>query len=102
MGHFQLQCRTKTKVDKGPHAHSSSSRRVNTVDVDSDDSNEYAFVVDGENNAGGCVDMCIGGVVVRDVLIDSGATCNLVNRNTWEALKRQHVRCKSEKTTKKI
>jgi len=46
VGHFQSQCQTKTKADKGPHVHSSSSRRVNTVDVDSDDSNEYAFVVD--------------------------------------------------------
>jgi len=90
------------KSNSGPYMHSVNSRKVNTVEVDSDDSNEYAFVVDGEDIPGGCIDVCIRGVVLHNVLIDSGATCNLVDRNTWEELKRQHVRCKSEKTNKKI
>jgi len=72
------------------------------VEVDNDDSNEYAFVIDGEYIPGGCVDVCIGGVVLHNVLTDSGATCNLVDRNTWEELERQHIKCKSEKTTEKI
>jgi len=102
VGHFQSQCRTKTKSNNGSHKQSANSRRVNTVEVDNDDSNEYAFVIDGEYIPGGCVDVCIGGVVLHNVLIDSGATCNLVDKNTWEELKRQHIKCKSEKTTKKI
>ena len=104
MGHFQSQCRTKSKSNSGPRVHSVNSRRVNTVEVeaDSEDDNGYAFVVDEGDTTGGCVDICIGGVVLHNVLIDSGATCNLVDRNTWEALKGQHIRCKSEKTTTKF
>jgi len=46
--------------------------------------------------------VCVGGVLLSDVLIDSGATCNLIDKATWQSLKKQHVRCKSEKVTKKI
>ena len=33
------------------------------------------------------VDLVIGGVEVKSVLIDSGASCNVMDKCTWEALK---------------
>jgi hypothetical protein len=36
------------------------------------------------------------------VLIDSGASCNLVDMETWKSLKQKGIKCQSEKTTKKI
>ena len=43
----------------------------------------------------------IGGVQVT-VIIDSGASCNVLDRNLWEYLKANKVRCASRKTTKKM
>ncbi|XP_014677981.1 PREDICTED: uncharacterized protein K02A2.6-like [Priapulus caudatus] len=39
----------------------------------------------------------VGGVS-SEVLVDSGSTCNIVNMDTWEALKRQKIVCTSEKS----
>ena len=36
------------------------------------------------------------------MLADSGATCNLTDKATWDSLKQQHVKCRSEKLMKKI
>ena len=39
---------------------------------------------------------------LKNVLIDSGATCNIVDRATWESLKQKGVKCKSRKCEKKL
>ena len=39
------------------------------------------------NGSSGVVDLCVGGVQLKNVLNDSGATCNIVDRATWENLK---------------
>ena len=49
------------------------------------------------NSSSGVVDLCVGGVQLKNVLIDSGATCNIVDRATWESLKQEGVKCKSRK-----
>ena len=49
------------------------------------------------NGSSGVVDLCVGGVQLKNVLIDSGATCNIVDRATWESLKQEGVKCKSRK-----
>ena len=46
--------------------------------------------------------LCVGGVQLKNVLIDSGATCNIVDRATWESLKQKGVKCKSRKCEKKL
>ena len=105
IGHYQSQCKTKCggSSGNGPQMHP-RSRRVNAVETGSDQESEseFAFVVDDTNVRDGCIDVCVGGVLLSDVLIDSGATCNLIDKATWQSLKEQHVRCKSEKVTKKI
>ncbi|XP_068707557.1 uncharacterized protein [Montipora foliosa] len=54
--------------------------------------NYYAFVVKCGGDLSGVADLCIGGVQLKDVFINSGATCNIVDRDTWESLK-QEERC---------
>ena len=110
-GHFQSQCRTKGAGGSGQASSSGpqsrpknyKGRRVNAVEVDSED--EYAFVIEDSLSAhDGCVNMRLGGVTLQDVLIDSGSTCrpNLIDKATWENLKRLHIKCESEKVIKKI
>ena len=101
--HFQSQCRTKGADGRGTQnwPKSQKGRRVNAVEADHEDG--YAFVVeDSTSVVNGCVDICIGGVTMHNVLIDSGSTCNLIDKATWDSLKRQQVDCKSEKVVKNI
>ena len=37
-----------------------------------------------------------------DILIDSGASCNIIDRETWERLKSMIIKCKSSTQTKNI
>ena len=99
--HFQSQCRTKGAGGSGQASFSGpqsrpsqKGRRLNAVDTDDD----YAFVIEDSPDAhDGCVNMCIGGVVLQNVLIDSGSTCNLIDKATWKNLKRLHIKCESER-----
>ena len=50
---------------------------------------KFHFVVKCANGLSGVVDSCIGGVQVTNVLIYSMATCNMVDRDTWESLKQE-------------
>ena len=36
------------------------------------------------------------------VLIDSGASCNVIDQATWEVLKNRSVQCESKKSSKKL
>ena len=36
------------------------------------------------------------------VLIDSGASCNVIDQTTWEVLKKKSVQCESKKSSKKL
>ena len=48
------------------------------------------------------IDICVGGVPLCGLLIDSGAMCYLIDRMTWEELKQKQKKCKSQCTTKKM
>jgi len=101
VGHFAAQCRTKVKSKNVPQRSDKQTRRVHAVDVD-DESDEFAFMIGSADESSGTIDICVGGVPLRGLLIDSGATCNLIDRMTWEDLKQKQIKCKSERTTKKI
>ena len=76
---------------------------MNSIDdnlrAESDD-DEYAFTVGGRNT-GGTINVLVGGVSVR-MLIDSGASTNVMVKGTWEELKSQKIECKSRKCEKKL
>ena len=111
VGHFAVACKTKLPKGRGSqhqHGHRGGAEdsrkkhdKVNQVDESSDD-NEYAFIIDEASTSHGCVNAHIGGVLLSDVLIDSGAACNLVDKATWESLKEQRIKCKSQKVTKNV
>ena len=43
-----------------------------------------------------------GGVDVPDVLIDVGASCNVMGQQTWELLKQKGIKCESPKSAKEL
>ena len=47
-------------------------------------------------------DLYIGGVRLNNVLIDSGATCNIVDLDTWKSLKQEGVKCRSQRCERKL
>ena len=118
VGHFKVKCPKasgNSKHDVGHHSkekgngfqnRSRKNRQVNQISEDPREDNvlaeqpsrDYAFAVkrDSESSTG-TVALIVGGVEVPDVLIDSGATCNLMGRGTWEWLKKHGVKCESQK-----
>lgn len=44
----------------------------------------------------------IGGIQLDGVLIDSGASCNLVDYETWSNLNNNNIDCQSTKSEKKL
>ena len=61
-------------------------KRANCVE----DDNEYAFSVYDKcvlSVDSGTVQLKVGGAIIKGVLIDSGASCNVVDKETWEDLK---------------
>ncbi|KAI8511822.1 hypothetical protein Bbelb_109220 [Branchiostoma belcheri] len=58
----------------------------------------YVFSMHGrDHKTAGTIDVKIGGVGVSGILIDSGATCNIVSKETWESLKRHRVEVKDQR-----
>ena len=45
-----------------------------------------------DSDLSGVADLYIGGVQLNNVLIDSGATCNIVDLDTWKSLKQEGVK----------
>ena len=98
-GHFASMCRTNVKN------YNDNKRKINCIGVNQSedaDREEYAFVW---NNCSvqdsGLIDVNVGGVWCN-FLIDSGSTCNVVNRSCWEKLRAKHIKCKLEKTATRI
>ena len=62
----------------------------------------YAFTVEvGQPTSGSEVDLKVGGVTLPAVLIDSGASCNVIDQATWEVLKKS-AQCESKKSNKNL
>ena len=84
----------KSKV---PKKRSSKKQRADGAYqvTDKPEEDYHAFVLKGGNDSSGVVDLCVGGVQVKNDLIDSGGTFNIVNRAIWEILKRKGVQYQS-------
>ena len=92
-GHFAAVCKTKGK-DFGKHKVSYVNEHGNNED------DEYAFNITDETETGK-ITVTVGGVPV-DMLIDSGASTNVINRSRWEELKKKHIKCVSTRAAKKL
>ena len=66
---------------------------MNSIDDDNlraeSDDDEYAFTVGG-GNTGGTINALVGGISMP-ILIDSGASTNVIDKGTWEELKSQKI-----------
>ena len=111
IGHFAVVCKTKSgREDK----QTNRARGVKQISVERgyrvldkvEDDDEYAFAIGtngkGLPNSSAVVDLVVGGVVVKKVLIDSGASCNIVDKQTCEGLKKQGIQCESRKESRKL
>ena len=103
LGHFEKVCKTKLKTSEGRKGGKDRRVRQVGVGVDETDDSEYAFGVLGgaDNPDSGEISVKIRGVQVT-MIIDSGASCNVLDRNLWEYLKANKVRWASTKATKKL
>ena len=54
----------------------------------------YAFVVKCGGDLSEVANLCIGGMQLKNVLIDSGATCNIVDR--------EGAKCRSQRCERKL
>ena len=64
------------------------------------DEDEYAFTVNSVTSPGK-IDVTVGRVVV-EMLIDSGASTNVIDKNLWSKLKQDKIKCVSRKSDKKL
>ena len=103
VGHFAACCRTKA-----PKKTSKEKRRdgANQAGEKSDESetDHYAFIVKdcGNIKSNGIVDLVVGNAELKNILFDSGASCNVMDRAAWENMKQKGVKCKSQKSEKKL
>ena len=102
--HFQEMCRTQTfREKKGEKKNKTRRMKVRQVDENSDqESGDYTFVVSNDHDSDNSKILVEVGGVNLDMLIDSGASCNIIDRDTWERLKSMEIKCKSSTQTKKI
>jgi len=86
--HYAKVCKTKIKSSKVHQVEEGSVKLENRSNMD-----DYAFLVSGGPGKN-TMQVNVGGVKL-DMLIDSGATSNVVDEQTWEMLKHNKVKCES-------
>ena len=91
--HFATVCRTKDGKKKH-EKQEKSGESVKAVDE------HYAFTIQIKRDDEPMLDIVAGNKPLK-VLIDSGASCNIIGVDTWEDLKRQGIDCKSRATNGK-
>ena len=108
VGHFAKCCKTKKAEDPNdkkprgnkPRGPRDTKRSVNEIGSEDSPDNEYAFtVVDGKQPM---VQVNVGGVPNVAMIVNSGASCNVIDRKLWEELKQSKVKCVSIKSNKKL
>ncbi|CAG2207858.1 unnamed protein product [Mytilus edulis] len=98
VGHFDKVCKTK---DKSKHG---KIRQVVEQPQNNTDDEEYVFSMIGVNQINSvCENIVVNiGNVNLKMIIDSGASCNIMGINLWNYLKDNRVKCVSSKSTKSL
>jgi len=101
-GHFASVCRTKSKQEKKKKntRKQDGQGKVNCMEDGEDDECAFtvAFSKSWDRSGSEMVDLQVGGVILNEVVIDSGSSCNIIDQKTGEELKQKGVKCKSVKT----
>ncbi|CAH1233136.1 Hypp607 [Branchiostoma lanceolatum] len=83
LNHFRAVCRNKKSNTN--HVDQSANEEMRS---------DYVFSVQNTRvRRDGTVTLEVGGATLPDVLIDSGATSNILSKTIWENLKRNKVKC---------
>ena len=87
IGHFAVCCKVKERKRRARDAEKEDNTQSGAYQVMGDPGSGsqdfYAFLVGVvESSSGGEVNLNVGGVMLFGVLIDSGASCNLIDRAT--------------------
>ena len=92
IGHLAKCWRTKVE---------NNTKRGNVHQISEDD---FAFSVQSDMYIRDIptTDIELGGIQLEGVLVDSGSTCNVIDRETWETLKRRNIKCRSWKSNRKL
>ena len=61
----------------------------------------YTFTVGGGLRVGE-ITLRVGGIPLDSVLIESRASCNLIDNNTWNSMKQNRIYCQSKVSDKKL
>ena len=106
--HFQKMCRSKTVKEKN-FGQKNEIRKMKVRQVEENhgsdqesENGDYTFLVTNDNDSDNSKIMVDIGGVSLNMLIDSGSSCNIVDRDTWERLKQMKIKCETSKQTKKI
>ena len=102
--HFGSQCKTKTAKPPKPRREEKPKGKKKKKSVryvgSERDEDEYAFTVNSVTSPEK-IDVTVGGVVV-EMLIDSGASTNVIDKNLWLKLKQDKIKCVLRKSDKKL
>ena len=93
VGHFTNVCKMKEEDTNRP-------KKGNIHQVTKDD--DFTFTLQSSGRDIPTTDIELGGVRLEGVLVDSGSTCNVIDRATWETLKEKKVKCVSTKSKRKL
>ena len=93
VGHFAKVCKTKEKDTNRP-------KKGNIHQVTKDD--DFAFTLQPSGRDIPTIDIELEGVRLEGVLVDSGSTCNVIDRATWEMLKEKKVKCVLRKSKRML
>ena len=100
-GHYARCCKTKLILNKNKEFNSKCQNVKQLCDRGKSLADDSGFFALNARNQIERRKIFIGDVEV-EMLIDSGATCNILDRQLWEFLKKNSIKCKCYFTEKKI
>ncbi|XP_048774395.2 uncharacterized protein K02A2.6-like [Ostrea edulis] len=98
-GHFAKVCKTKSDSPRTKPGRDRSTKHVHLVQSESSE-DQFAFAVH-DKYTNGMIDINVGGATVQ-MLIDSGATCNIVNSDIWSAIRANNESMSLSRNTKRL
>ena len=104
IGHFYIKCCTPSQRNQHRLGQGSANlvREEKASSKDFSDSDfDYVYHIQ-PNKDKAYVTLNVGGINIANLLIDSGAATNIINKNTWEWLKKQRIQAKTRKSAKTL
>jgi hypothetical protein len=108
VGHYARCCKsTPSTAARGGGGKHTSVNYIRKDDIDSKNPEDpqYAFTLheDEDTEDQECkVDITMGGVILRNVLVDSDASVNIIDRVMWEYMKKEKAKCMYTKYRKHV